>query len=128
MWDEDDARERLDELQEISDELKTHRPLFPAEGFRVYVAYEKDGEFRCKEFPVLGWRVCEEMDHLCLHIVDGQLPVIHCLCQVQRMSFDVMVVYPHQSTPFNFDEWRDRQHKKFIEKVSAPKENNEQHS
>jgi hypothetical protein len=109
-------------LQEIIDEIENNRPIFPAPGFRVFVSSTGGEELRCKEFPVLGWRVCEEKYDLCLHIAQSDPPDVRCICQVQNAPnvLAVKVVYP--SASFNFDEWRDRQHKKFIEKANEPKE------
>ena len=101
-----------DYSEEICEELRNHRPFFPAPAFRVYVAHTRDGEFSCKEYPIVGWRVCEASDRFCLHIAQSQPPEIKCLCVVEQCDNVVgfKAVYP--STEFDLEKWTAEQLRK----------------
>lgn len=97
------------DLSDIEYQVRKLRPLFPAAGFRVVVAYSKGDEFVCKEFPVIGWRVCDENDQLCLHVVSGNPPEVNCVCEISQKTnvFAARVVYP--GAEVDVEQWREKQ-------------------
>ncbi|MGA8618353.1 MAG: hypothetical protein WB660_07525, partial [Candidatus Sulfotelmatobacter sp.] len=79
---------------------------FRAAGIKALNNY---GVFKCGEFPIIGWRVCDHNERPCLYVVNGNPPRGNCLCEVERMNNVVAVKAVYPNTEFDFWLWSTKQ-------------------